>query len=294
MTMTRIRCSESAIEDAASRFEARSAGTPPRTAVGRLSGRAMALLAAVTLALPVASATGASCHADSGPARAALVELYTSEGCSSCPPADDELRRLTRAGPRVVPLALHVDYWDSIGWKDPFAKPLFAERQAWEVRANGHRTSFTPHFFVGGAEVQDWRADLARRLAAPAVPPGAAITIDATPSGPTTLRVKVDAVVAASRGAPHGPLQLFVVVTEGGLASQVGAGENRGARLAHEAVARNWIGPVAVSDGNRASYDREIPVPQLAAGRIGVVAFVQDSATAEVLQAVQTGTCKAS
>lgn len=267
-------------------------GDADRRPVGGFASRAAALVAGAMLAVPIASA-GAACHADSGSVRAALVELYTSEGCSSCPPADDELRRLARSGPRVVPLALHVDYWDSIGWKDPFAKPLFTERQAWEVRANGRRTSFTPHFFVDGAMVEDWRADLARRLGASTAPPGATITIDATPSGPTTLRVKVDAVVAA-RGAPHGPLQLFVVVTEGGLASQVGAGENRGVRLAHEAVARNWIGPVAVSNGDRASYDREVAVPQLAAGRIGVVAFVQDAATAEVLQAVQTGTCKPS
>lgn len=293
MTITGIQFRGSTIGSAGGACVVPFVAHSPRRVVGGFGRRAVTLVVAAVLAVATASAAGAACHADSGAARAALVERYTSEGCSSCPPADDALRRLTLAGPRVVPLALHVDYWDSIGWKDPFAKPLFADRQAWEVRANGHRTSFTPHFFVNGAEVQDWRAELAGRLGAPTAPPGATITIDATPSGPTTLRVKVDAVVAV-RGAPHGPLQLFVVVTEGGLASQVGAGENRGARLAHEAVARNWIGPVAVSNGDRATYDREVVVPQLAAGRIGVVAFVQDAATAEVLQAVQTGTCNAS
>src|SRR4051794_5480511 len=82
----------------------------------------------------------AACDADSGTTRAVLVELYTSEGCSSCPPADQALMRLGASAasndaksPRVVPIALHVDYWDSIGWKDPFAQPGFATRQAWEV-----------------------------------------------------------------------------------------------------------------------------------------------------------------
>ena len=253
--------------------------------------RWMALLA---LALPFAQVAPAmaACQADSGSTRAALVELYTSEGCSSCPPADQELSKLTQAGSRVVPLALHVDYWDSIGWKDPFAQPAFSQRQAWEVHANQHRTSFTPHFFVNGKEVLDWRADLGDNLKASAAPPAARIAVTAEPRGPASLRVKVDGTIA-SNGKVHGLLQLFVVVTEGKLSSQVNAGENRGAKLDHEAVARNWIGPIAVQ-GDSATLDRVVSVPQLAGGHVGVVAFIQDSTTAEVLQAVDTGICKSS
>jgi len=231
----------------------------------------------------------AACQADSGTTRAALVELYTSEGCSSCPPADKVLHKLTNAGPAIVPLALHVDYWDAIGWKDRFAQPSFSRRQAWEVQANDHRTSYTPHFFVNGKEVQDWH-DLQSDLRPASQPSPARIAIAAQPEAGGNLRVKVDGTVFANP-VSHGPLQLYVVVTEGQLSSQVDAGENRGVRLEHDAVARNFIGPIAV-DGRSTSFDRVINVPQLANGHVGVVAFIQDAKTAEVLQAVDTGVCK--
>ena len=247
---------------------------------------ALLALAAVFPTFPVRAA----CVADSGTERATLVELYTSEGCSSCPPADAQLAKLPRAGSKIVPLALHVDYWDSIGWKDPFAQPSFAIRQAWEVHANARRTSYTPHFFVNGKEVLDWRADLQDNLRPAKSSPGARIAVDAAAEGKAMLHLKVDGNVNTANG-PAGPLQMFVVVTESGLSSQVGAGENRGARLDHTAVARNWIGPIAVQGGT-ARLDRVVAVPQLAAGHVAVVAFIQNATTAEVLQAVETGVCQ--
>ena len=256
-------------------------------------GRNKRWIATLAMAFPLAQAAPAfaACQVDSGHTRAALVELYTSEGCSSCPPADKQLGKLTQAGPRIVPLALHVDYWDSIGWKDPFAQAAFSQRQAWEVQANRHRTSFTPHFFVNGKEVLDWRADLGDNLRPASAPSSARIAVNAEPQGASSLRLRVDGTIA-DNGRPHGPLQLFVVVTESKLSSQVDAGENRGAKLDHDAVARNWIGPIAVQ-GNSATLDRVVSVPQLAGGHVGVVAFIQDATTAEVLQAVDTGVCKA-
>jgi hypothetical protein len=250
-----------------------------------------AAVAAMSM-LQAVPALAASCKADSGTTRAALVELYTSEGCSSCPPADQQLHKLTMAGPRVIPLALHVDYWDDIGWKDRYAQPSFTQRQVWEVEANRHRTPFTPHFFVNGREIEDWRSDLDMNLRASTQPSMARVAIVAEPQGAGNLHVKVDGTVLAAAKA-HGPLQLFVVVTEGGLSSQVDAGENRGVRLEHDAVARNWIGPIAIQ-GNNAAFDRVLNVPQLSNGHVGVVAFIQDATTAEVLQAADTGVCKPS
>ena len=254
--------------------------------IDRMKLTFLVLCATVAFADPVLAA---ACRADSGSDRAALVELYTSEGCSSCPPADRQLGLLKKAGPRVVPLALHVDYWDSIGWKDPFAQPAFAERQRWEVRANRHGTSFTPHFFVNGGEVLDWRTELAGRLRPVAAPPEARIVVAADPRGQAGLHVRVDATRVVG-GPPRPSLQLHVVVTEGGLSTRVGAGENRGATLDHEAVARQWIAPIAI-DGDHATFDKVVTIPQLPGGRVGIVAFVQDAATAEVLQAVDTGVC---
>lgn len=233
----------------------------------------------------------AACQADSGDVRATLVELYTSEGCSSCPPADRALTRLDQRGPKVIPLAFHVDYWDAIGWKDPFAQSAFTRRQAWEVQANRNRTSFTPHFFVNGREVQDWRADLEPALGRDSGKPTVRLRVRAEPQGSTKLRLVVDGEVAAGTRSA-GPLQLYVALTEDRLVSQVDAGENRGVRLEHDAVVRQWIGPIAVQGGST-GLDRVVDVPQLARGQVGVVAFIQDSTSAEVLQAVDTGICKA-
>ena len=267
----------------------------PLCLYARRAVRIGAIAALAGLACAPLASIAAACRADSGTTRATLVELYTSEGCSSCPPADRRLGELqhgvaTAGNARVVPLALHVDYWDSIGWKDPFAQPAFTRRQAWEVQANRKRTSYTPHFFVNGKEVLDWRADLADNLRPSATAPAARIALSAEPQGASQVRLKVDGKVDAA-GKAHGPLQLFVVVTEGKLSSQVDAGENRGVRLDHEAVARNWIGPIAVQDGV-ATLDRVVNVPQLAGGHVGIAAFIQDATSAEVLQAVDTGTCR--
>src|SRR5260221_6253514 len=116
------------------------------------------LIAASAAALPGTGMGG--CDVRSGPKTAALVELYTSEGCSSCPPADQQLRRLRQeldSAAAAVPLALHVGYWDYIGWKDPYAQTAFAERQGWLGRVNQHRTVYTPPFFLQRSEVRSGR-----------------------------------------------------------------------------------------------------------------------------------------
>jgi hypothetical protein len=80
-----------------------------------------------------------------------VVELFTSQGCSSCPPADAFMEELV-ANPAVIPLALHVDYWDYIGWKDIFAQAAFTERQKAYATAISSRTIYTPQMIVNGAE----------------------------------------------------------------------------------------------------------------------------------------------
>lgn len=98
------------------------------------------------LAIMVAVITiGASARAD----QPVVVELFTSQGCSSCPPADALLARLTDRAD-ILPLALHVDYWDYIGWKDNFASPAFTKRQKGYAHARGARTIYTPQMIVGG------------------------------------------------------------------------------------------------------------------------------------------------
>lgn len=82
---------------------------------------------------------------------AVVVELYTSQGCSSCPPADDFFSQLVQ-DPQVIPLSLHVDYWDYIGWEDKFGDPKFTERQKAYAREAGSRMIYTPQMIVGGLD----------------------------------------------------------------------------------------------------------------------------------------------
>lgn len=133
---------------------------------------------------PSAAASAQTCSKQSPPHTVALLELYTSEGCSSCPPADKFVSNLRNAGlpaEQVVPLALHVDYWDYIGWKDLFASHAYTQRQRWLSGLANTRTIYTPEIFVAGREVRDWigpialsnerkdgKAALPRALAVPA------------------------------------------------------------------------------------------------------------------------------
>ncbi len=250
---------------------------------------ALALAAAMTTAIPAADA--ATCDVRSGSATAALVELYTSEGCSSCPPADAQLRKLRdAAGPNatVVPLALHVDYWDNIGWKDPFAKPAFSARQSWLVRLNQHGVVYTPHFFVGGTELGRWLGSLDEAVVRQNARPARA-DIHLTVNAMARNGLLVDAEANAQGGA--GTSVLYLAVTESGLESKVTRGENAGATLAHDHVVREWIGPLRLT-GGAIRTQREIALPATwNRARLGIVAFVENEKTGEVLQAVSAGSC---
>ncbi len=233
------------------------------------------------LALAGAPAGAAQCHLAGTAARVALVELYTSEGCSSCPPADRWFSRLAPAREAVVPLAFHVDYWDSLGWTDRFASPAWSARQREAVRRSGARYAYTPQVMRNGRDFPRWSAGGALRQAAAAEGPAPvrldlAVSVDAG-----TVRASVQ---AAATGRLAGGERVFVAVTESGLATDVRAGENRGERLAHDHVVR------ALADAG--PVDSPSPLA-FAVGRgwnpsrLAVAAFVQDPRTGEVLQAAR-------
>jgi len=167
-----------------------------------------------------------------------LVELFTSEGCSSCPPADALLAELS--GPRgvpgaeVVPLSLHVDYWNRLGWTDPFSSAAFSERQSSYAKGGG---IYTPQMVVdGGVELVGSdrtraRAAIAAASRAPKVP----LEVRVAPSGPSALTAQITAPPLPPGGSGA---DLFVALTEDGLVSDVARGENAGRRLPHAAVVR--------------------------------------------------------
>lgn len=250
------------------------------------------LLAAATLNIAPALAAG-SCSAQSPAYRVALLELYTSEGCSSCPPADQYLRELRSAGvtqQQAVVMSLHVDYWNYIGWKDPFSRAAFTERQRWMSDLAGSRTIYTPEFFIGGKELRGWANGVPAAVKrVNELPAQADISIALGAAGSAGLPLEVKA--TSARDA-----KLYIALVENGVASQVSAGENKGRLLHHDYVVREWLAPVSLSaDGksgkNSAALMRTVALPPGAAtGKLGVSAFVQ-SDKGEVLQALNLPVC---
>jgi hypothetical protein len=244
----------------------------------------------------VSAAEGATqCSSVSGPGTAALVELYTSEGCSSCPPADRWLSSLAGGGQvpgRVVPLALHVDYWDYIGWKDPYAKREFSLRQRKLSQLQRMALVYTPQVLLQGRDFRAWGtpafdAAVARITAQPAK---AEISLVVRQGGARTLQV--EAAAALLDTAQQADAALYLAAYENRLASKVTAGENRGRTLAHDYVVLEWQGPFAFGPGGKLSERKELPLlPRAAPGDSGVVGFVQNRRTAEVLQALMLPAC---
>lgn len=247
---------------------------------------------AVLMACVVGSATAnaaASCSVSSPPHRVALVELYTSEGCSSCPPAEKWLSELDRArkANTAVPLALHVDYWDNLGWKDPFSQATFTLRQRRLSEAGREHVVYTPEVFVNGREMRGWSNDAGfvstiQQLNAEASPID--IHVEARPA--STGQMTFQAAFQSTGKLPEQAVA-YAVVYENNLDISVKGGENSGATLHHDRVARRWIGPVRIVDG-RAVIAGDYAG---ATNQTGIVAFAENQATGEVLQITELPSC---
>lgn len=247
-------------------------------------------IALSALGLPFAAsslAAPARCIAESGSARAVLLELYTSEGCDSCPPADKRLSQLrTRAdlAGKLVPLAFHVDYWDRLGWKDRFGSSQYTERQYAMAALARSRTVYTPQFLRNG---RDWRGSdpLAGLGTEPAL---ARLSLSLGTNGGGELEIDGEARLV------RGGLETWLAVYEHGLESAVGAGENAGKTLRHDYVVRRLIGPLTPGRESRLSLRHSLAIdPSWKRADLGVVAFVQDRASGEVVQALQRHGCGA-
>lgn len=205
-----------------------------------------------------------------------LVELFTSEGCSSCPPADQLLIDLVRTQPvkgaAVIALSEHVDYWDHQGWKDPFSQALFTERQTAVSKRLGVPDIYTPQMVVDGRHEfvgQDRTAAL-KAIAAQATKQKRALRLvwNLSDSRPSPLDVHVE----AGETSAH----IWLAITEDGLASSVLRGENAGHQLTHAAVVRRLteIGQVNA----RAAFNittTAIPMPGWKRSALQVVVFAQ-------------------
>ena len=262
--------------------------------------KTMAVTLTSAICMMVGNVSAADCsgpqRVSSGPTTVSVAELYTSEGCDSCPPADKWFSSLNAKKDGVVPLAFHVDYWDYIGWKDRFANAAYGERQRESVRRQGGRTSYTPQIMVNGQDQRSWsdqsrfssslqaiaarmpRANLALEFSA--VTAGLDIALTATlPQVPD----RADAAV-------------FVAITENNLSNRVTAGENRGVTLKHDHVVRALYGPLGGEASGRAEGKLLVKRPITLAqdwkrGDLSLVTFVQNLRTGEIYQALSTPLC---
>ena len=235
--------------------------------------------------------------AKSGATSASIVELYTSEGCDSCPPADKWFSTLSVARDGVVPLAFHVDYWDYIGWKDRFAQPAFTQRQRDAVIRQGSRVSYTPQLMLDGRDLRTWSQQTqfqSRLREVTTRTPRATLALEAA-----NTEKSVEAALSATISLPQDrpDAAFFLAVTESNLASRVTAGENKGVLLKHDHVVRELIGPIPIDANDRAagkfSVKRTLALgPDWRRGDLSLVAFVQNGRNGEVLQAVSTPICR--
>jgi hypothetical protein len=247
----------------------------------------IAALAALLQAAAPPALGATSCRATSGPSLRPLIELFTSEGCDSCPAADRWLAAQfppSSRDPRAIALAFHVDYWDRLGWVDRFASHAYTERQYTAMRANRASFVYTPQVLLQGRDFPGWRQPRADAIDAVARRPARAVlTIDATVL-PATVAVRVDAAIADA--ALRADSQLFVAYVDSGLVSEVKAGENRGKRLAHEHVVRS-LQPAGVADADgRIRANIDVGRPAEAGSDAAIVAFVQRRSDGDVLQAL--------
>lgn len=237
--------------------------------------RTLPLLAGLlTLAWPaLADAADGACQARSGPQTPLVVELYTSEGCSSCPPADRWLSSL-KGQPGVLALAFHVDYWDRLGWTDRFASPAATRRQYRLAEVSRSASVYTPQVLVDGADWRRWpelpKPGRSAGLELSLVREGAQVTAQASPRAGASLPSRLGG---------------YWAVLEDRHESRVAAGENRGETLRHDHVVRHYE-PVA---DWRAAEARQwvLPVlPGVPEHPRRVVFVVTDATTLRPLQAL--------
>lgn len=238
-----------------------------------------------TLTLVTASSTGfaqsASCSAQSAATVTPVLELYTSEGCSSCPPADKWLSTFKDKPPAgAVIQAFHVGYWDYIGWVDRFAAPAHTSRQRQIAAWNQQRSIYTPQAVLNGA---DWRGWWNNKPPASAKPAQAQIALKQLAPD------QFEAVVLPSAGAPAS-WSAYWTITEHGHSSKVKAGENAGETLAHDFVVRQYT-PVGeyrteAAKPQKLSF-RSIAATPGHARQVNLVVF--DPQNGKTIQAVTVG-----
>lgn len=220
-----------------------------------------------------------------------LIELFTSEGCSSCPPADTWLERLDSAQPipgaEAIVLSEHVDYWNHDGWKDPYSSSLLTERQSGYERALGLSQSYTPQVLVDGSHElqlgdQKQANQVLVRAAAASMIPVTIGAISVEGDAPGLLRAHIDVAAAQQKHRAD----IYAAIALDHAESQVLHGENGGRRLTHVAVVRDLVKIGQLEKEESFSKDIQLKLkPGMDPKDLRLVVFVQEPGFGNVLGA---------
>jgi hypothetical protein len=235
-------------------------------------------------------AFAAECSAKSGDKTIPLLELYTSEGCSSCPPADHWISQIKQDKTKITPLAFHVDYWDYIGWKDPFSKAEYSDRQRKIAQFGGAGFVYTPQFVFNGRDFKAWdNSQLNRAIhQTQQLPSRAHLTLTAVNEADGRITVKAHAESLNPKMTKHA--DVFVALYENGLVTQVQAGENNGRELKHDYVVRQLLGAYQLN--NQHPFSKHFSLANHWKNKdAGAVIFVQDSNNGEIIQSLALDFC---
>lgn len=241
-----------------------------------------------------AESLGAPALSNSAGGRApVVVELFTSEGCSSCPPADALLSRLEKTQPvegaSVIPLAMHVDYWNYLGWSDPFSAPEFSARQGEYAAAYRKDGVYTPQMIVDGVkEFPGGNTALAlESIARAARTPKAEVKITRAAAADGTVRLGVR--IEESPGRTKGDVAyVLLAVTETGISTDVRRGENAGRKLSHVGVVRRLttVGPLDAKPGEAFAAETSVALDKnWRRENLRAVVFAQERGSRRILAA---------
>ncbi|WP_394672322.1 DUF1223 domain-containing protein [Limnobacter sp.] len=230
-----------------------------------------------------------SCTWTSAAERMIVAELYTSEGCSSCPPADRWLSSQLSSPERskhILALSFHVDYWNYIGWQDPYSKKQFTERQYAHKRAGNVSQIYTPQYVFSNREVRRWgQAGLIpQRLAAmqqDKAPVGLQVSLERKAANQVEIKVKtewLDERYSAGR--------VFLAFYEDNLSQQVKSGENRGELLKHDRVVRHLSEPKKVSLATKVQVFSHTVPADWNQSNVGIGVILENNESNTVLQAL--------
>ncbi|MDH5425772.1 MAG: DUF1223 domain-containing protein [Gammaproteobacteria bacterium] len=221
---------------------------------------------------------------ETGPYQTHLLELYTSEGCSSCPPAEAWLASLKPAEleqSAIIPLVFHVTYWDYIGWKDQFAQKQFDLRQRQLVTAEGGSTVYTPQFFINSSTERNIAFAVRRLVMTEKKPASIKITAAVTETEKTH---RLELTLRPLSPQPDGIGRIYIAAYENGISSAIQAGENKGRVSLHEYLVRQLQSAlVALNETNQLSFEIHKSTNHWS----GMVVFVESGG--QVIEALKIG-----